>query len=423
MAAPIYKQYGPARTVFCLLFAAVFLGFMGMPQAQPNPVYTVEGVEVDVTAKNAVMAREKAMEEAQVKAYQVLAERLLGPEELKTFQMPDPLTVSSLVQDLEVTSEQLSRVRYKGIFTVRFRPNAMKSQMASQGRAYSDEIKKPILVLPFYQVVAQTVLWSDGNPWMNAWRNLPIDKSMMQPTVVPLGDANDVAQVSDDDVMGYDPMQMQAMATRYNADDVVLLLAANETAPTGQRLAVTIYKHGFNGPEQVQKVTFDRLPNETDPALFTRAAMKIKSMLRADWKANAAYSPNNPYPTQVPAAQPEPRLAAPIPYTRQTLGPSTTYPVYARFTSVQEWVRLKAALDRTPGVQGVLVKALKPRESLIDVRFAGNINQMQSSLQGNGILMRATSANGPVEIYMNTVTPQQPAMPHPYQQQPYTNYR
>ncbi len=397
MAAPIYKQFAIARTVICLLFAAVFLGFSGSATAETNPVYTIEGVEVDVTAQNAVLAREKAMEEAQVKAYQTLAERLLGPDELKTFKAPDPITVSSLVQDIEVTSEQLSRVRYKGTFTVRFRPNAMRTQMATQGRVVTDEIQKPILVLPFYQSIGQTTLWGQPNPWFDAWRKMPSDRSAIQPTALPLGDAQDMGLIDGRDVTLYDPMQLQKLADRYGANDVALLLAAIQ----GPKLQITIYKHGFNGAEPVQKITFDRLPDETDDALHVRAAQKVKSMLRADWKANAAHSPT------MPAAQtPQPNLIPAVPYTRQTLGPATTYPVRARFSSVQEWVRLKGALDRTPGVQSVLIKALKPRESLLDIRFSGNVSQMQSALQGSGVMLRAAPSGGPVEIYMNTV--QQP---------------
>lgn len=404
MAAPIYKQFVLPRTGFCLIFVALFLGFSSFAAAQTNPVYTVEGVEVDVTAKNAVMAREKAMEEAQVKAYQMLAERLLGPEELKTFKAPDANTVSLLVQDIEVVNEQLSRVRYKGTFTIRFRPNAMKSQMASQGRVYSDQVQKPILVLPFLEGADRQLLWGTANPWMTAWRTLPSDKSALQPTVVPLGDAADVAAIGDEELMSYDPVQVQELAARYGADDVVLLLATPEIAANKPRLVVTLYKHGFQGPEQIQKLTLDRLPDETDQALLTRAAAKVKGMLRQNWKAEAAYSPNNPMPTHVPGYQPpQPPLAAPMPYTRQALGPASDYVVHARFANVQEWVRLKSALDRTPGVQTVLVRALKSRESLLDIRFAGNVNQLQSSLQGSGIMLRAGGANAPLEIYMNTV--------------------
>ena len=99
MARPIYKQSILARTAFYLLLAAFFMVFSVSSRAETNPAYTVEGVEVDVTAENAVKAREKAVDEAQVKAYKMLAERLLGEEAMKTFVVPDPVTVSTLVQD------------------------------------------------------------------------------------------------------------------------------------------------------------------------------------------------------------------------------------------------------------------------------------------------------------------------------------
>ena len=67
MAAPIYKQFVPVRTVFYMLLAAFFMAFFltipAISHAETNPAYTVEGVEVDVTAENAVKAREKAMDD------------------------------------------------------------------------------------------------------------------------------------------------------------------------------------------------------------------------------------------------------------------------------------------------------------------------------------------------------------------------
>ncbi len=259
MAAPIYKQFASLRTAFYLLLATLFLMFPHGLRAETNPAYTVEGVEVDVTAENAVKAREKALDEAQVKAYHMLAERFLTPEEMKTFKDPDPVTVSSVVQDFEVIKEQLSKKRYKGTYTIRFRPNAMKMQMASQGRTYSDVAKKPVLVLPFYQVGGSTTLWSETNPFMRAWRTLPADKNMMQPTVLPLGDANDMAQVDDSDALQYDPLEVQELASRYGADDIAILVASSEPTQTVQgRLAINIYNNGFEGPTFVQKVMIDQ---------------------------------------------------------------------------------------------------------------------------------------------------------------------
>lgn len=423
MAGLIYKQFATRGTVFCLAFALLSLIFAAPVWAEANPAYTVEGVEVDVTAENAVKAREKALDEAQVKAYQMLAERFLGPEAMTNFQAPDPITVSSLVQDYEVTSEQLSMTRYKGVFTVRFRPNAMKTQMAAKGISYSDVPKKPVLVLPFFQTGAQTVLWSDANPWMQAWRNLPSDKSMMQPTVLPLGDAEDMQQVGDADPMEIDSASVQELADRYGADDVAILLATPEPVSDKKgRIVINIYNNGFEGPQFVQKINIDQTAEETPEALYARAAQQIKGLLRQNWKANAAYNPAMPQNAapqpQVPAPQSDqysamtfyqqqrqqyappaaPQAAAPVPYTRPALGPSTLYPAQVRFASVQEWVRMKNTMDRIYGMQAVAIKSLKPREAVVDIRFAGNVNSLQLALQNAGIMMR-TGPNGTLQIY------------------------
>ncbi len=421
MADPIYKQFAVRGTVFCLFFAALFLIFCSFARAETNPAYTVEGVEVDVTAENAVKAREKALDEAQVKAYQMLTERFLGAEAVANAPAPDPITVSSLVQDYEVTNEQLSTTRYKGVFTVRFRPNAMKSQMAAKGISYTDTPQKPVLILPFFQNGARTALWSDANPWMQAWRNLPSDKSMMQPIVLPLGDVEDMQQVGDDDALNYDPTQVQALAARYGADDIALLLASAEPVSATQgRLVINLYNNGFEGPQFVQKIAVDQNPGEAADALFTRAAIQVKGLLRQNWKANAAYNPAMPPQPPQPTSSPQPNSSpypamtmyqqqtanaqqprtppASVPYTRPALGPSTLYPAQVRFASVQDWVRMKNTMDRIYGMQAVVIKSLKPREALIDLRFAGNVSSLQLALQNAGIMMRA-GQGGVLQIY------------------------
>lgn len=399
---PIYKQFAPVRTALYVAFAAVFLLFPVGLRAETNPAYTVEGVEVDVVAENAVKAREKALDEAQAKAYEMLAERFLSEDQMKTFRAPDPVTLSTLVQDFEVTKEQLSTRRYKGTFTFRFRPNAMKMQMASQGKIYSDRMQKPVLVLPFYDVAGKTVLWGEDNPFMTAWRALPEDKNVLQPLAVPLGDADDIADVTGDEALDYDPMRVQELASRYGADDVAILLADSEPSTTMEgRVTVNIYTNGFEGPKFVQKVKVNQLQGEDEPALFARAAQKVRDVLRTEWKTNAAY---NPMATAVPATQAaqaaQTAQAAPVPYTRPALGPTTGYTAHARFSSVQDWVRMKNTLDKIYGMQAVMIKTMKPQEALLDMRFAGDVRALQLALQNAGITLRGGAAGTPYELYM-----------------------
>lgn len=122
----LYKGFDRFKPVFFGLVLAACLAFTAPALAQ----YTVEGVEVDVTAANAVKAREEALKQAQVKAFEQLARTTLGEDGMASYTMPDADTVMALVQDFEVTNEQLSARRYKGTFTVRFRPALAQQYLA-----------------------------------------------------------------------------------------------------------------------------------------------------------------------------------------------------------------------------------------------------------------------------------------------------
>lgn len=118
----LYKAFSGVRPVFFgLALAMIAAAAPALAQTAANP-YVIEGVVVDVTAANAVKAREQALTQAQVKAFEQLAAQTLSPEDLAAYTMPDADTIMALVQDFEVTNEQLSTKRYKGTYTVRFRP-------------------------------------------------------------------------------------------------------------------------------------------------------------------------------------------------------------------------------------------------------------------------------------------------------------
>ncbi len=402
MADPIYKQFALRRTVFYVLIAVISCVFPGLSRAETNPAYTVEGVEVDVTDANAVKAREKALDEVQVKAYRMLAERLIGAEAAGAQVPPDPITASSMVQDFEVMKEQVSTTRYKGIYTVRFRPAAVRSYMAARGKSYSDVAQKPVMVLPYFEANGASQLWGEGNPWMRAWR-ASANTAGMKPVAVPLGDAGDMQEIGDDSPQSIDPMSVQRLAQRYSAEEVAILVASLTPTPTSQgRVSVDIYNNTFDGPVLVQKVSAEQMAGESADIAFTRAVEKVKEVLRRqDWQMASAYDASAPQqpsipPAPVPVAPPvaqqpyvgrDPQYGV-VPYTRPALGPATRYAAVVRFSSAQEWVRLKNTLDSLYGMQGVWVKTLKTREAALDMQYAGNARALQLALQNAGVAMQ-----------------------------------
>lgn len=90
--------------------------------AGPAPVdkdpLTVIDILIDKTAANSVAARDQAIAEAPIAAFQKLAERNLTEAELKVLKQPK--NVAALVQDFEIKGEQMSSTRYVAKFTVRF---------------------------------------------------------------------------------------------------------------------------------------------------------------------------------------------------------------------------------------------------------------------------------------------------------------
>jgi hypothetical protein len=297
-----------------------------------------------------------------------------------------------LVQDFEVTREQLSTRRYKGTYTFRFRPAPTKARLASYGKVVSDERKAAILVLPLYQAGEKYDLWSEVNPWMRAWRSLPPHTNEIQPVILPLGDAQDMAQLGAQQGMDFDPLQIQQLAARYKAEDAVLAVASVESAtPTQVALTINLYKNSFEGPAFFKKMNAAQKPGEATEAFFARAAQEVREALRSGGLRKTQHVQAVPVQSTT--------TPAPIPYTRPALGPLSTYAVTARFGSVQDWVRMKNTLDRLYGMQSVMIKSLKPREAQLELRFSGNINALSAAFGGAGITFKAGNAGG-IEIHM-----------------------
>lgn len=93
----LYTSFHQIRTALAMMAMLLALSVSAPVSARAEDVFTVSGVKVDVTAENAVAAREKAFVEAQLAAFKALAGRLLGAEEAKTFTLPDIATISTMI--------------------------------------------------------------------------------------------------------------------------------------------------------------------------------------------------------------------------------------------------------------------------------------------------------------------------------------
>jgi len=183
-----YKHLRKGRTAFYAIIISLFLCVMNISAFAVS--YTVEDISVDVSAANAVEAREKAFEEAQIKGYKMLAERFLSEEELKDFETPDISTVAAYVNDFEVSQEKLSATRYAGVYKISYSKNAFVKKNNTAQQEGTSPVAAPtqrghILVLPFLEDAGYSSLWR-SNPFMQAWIRAR-DNNLAGPSIVPLG--------------------------------------------------------------------------------------------------------------------------------------------------------------------------------------------------------------------------------------------
>lgn len=382
MKCQIYKHLNAFRIAplgHFMLVLGVFFTFQTTAHAQ-DPIdtpyeaisYEVDDIEVDITADNAVQAREKAFEAAQLKGYEMLAARFLSAAEMESFTVPDIEAVSALVQDFEVTNERLSAVRYKGTYRIRFSERAFRDKnapvVASTPTASVEAVQLPrgdTLLIPLYQVNGQTLLW-ENNPFMEAWIRARQNR-MTGRLIVPVGDMNDTAQISGSQGLNYDPAKLNAMRLRYRADNAIIFVATPEALPNGvNNVIVHQYTVTPGGAELTQRFSVQGYRGEVQAQRYNRVVGQISaSLLNASRSAAAANQ------TQAPAPA----------YT----GPSDTMIAQLTFTTVRQWVEAKKKLERANGVQSVQVKSLSPRSATLAIQYQGGLANLRNVLRQAGM--------------------------------------
>ena len=354
--ALLYKHFAPLRTAFCTILLC--FAFAHSVQAS-GTLFTIEGVEVDVTAQNANAARKQAFAEAQTTAFEELSRRMVAEGEGMFLSPPEVSVISSLIQDFEITEEKLSRVRYIGTYTFRFDKKAVREFFSGQGLGYTDVSSRPVMVLPYYQGGARPVLWQGENPFNAAWSSAKNLKGLV-PIVVPLGDLADIRNLGSGDALSFDPDGVAAMTARYDAGEAVILLAipdAQLAAAYGEAIAqggvsVHIYRTDRGQPEHVGRVDIEAAGSETVSMLYNRAVQQVRVAIQQNWKEK----------TIVNAAQ------------------GNHLQVKVRFGNLQEWAETQAALERVQGINSVKLIRLARNYAIVDLMFQGAERRLRLAL-------------------------------------------
>jgi len=346
------------------LVLSLLMGPLVAPAARADDtgVVAVRGIDVDVTAGNAVDAREQAVLQGQRKGlHQALL--TLAPS-ANVDQMP-PLSdsqITDLVADYEVESEQTSTVRYIGKLSFRYRLDGLTALLQQNGIGAATTPSPPVLIVPVMVSGGKNLLWDESNAWRAAWSTHPPTAGLV-PMLLPKGDAADTAAITADQAASGDIAKIQALAGHYGVSDVAVATLRRD--PATSALAVNVVRYsiaGSTGGFQDQVPPPASGTTTAPDAVYAVAIDRIADHFQQDWISQNQVS-----------SSVEQRLT-----------------VEAPVNSLAQWAELRRRLSSIATLHQVDLIYLMQTHAELDLVFIGDRDQLTRALQQRALVLKDT---------------------------------
>ena len=342
------RSPGPLVSLLMAAALLLFLVVAAAAQEAADP-FTIDGVEVDVTAGNAAEARDQAIVEAQRTAFQELLARLASPEDAARLPRLSDAEIGQMVTDFAIESERASDVRYIGKLTFRFREEAVRQYLERQGADFAATVSKPVLVLPVLSAEEGDLLWEEGNAWRAAWAANP-QQNQLVPLIVPLGDLEDMQALDAQQALSGDTAAFAPLARRYGTGDTIV---AEIRAPGPDAKSLSVRATRYLEAGGVQSFEEQASASETTPeALYAAAVERLSARVQDDWKRQNLVAGN----------------------VEQTLD------VVVPIRGLSDWVAVQQRLRGIANVRRTEVVYLTRREGRLHLTFVGDQTQLTRAL-------------------------------------------
>ena len=317
--------------------------------AQENSLYTVSNIEVDVTGKDASAAKIKAISEAQVKAFRVLADRLGGPEAVAATRELSAGEIGRMMASLSIQSEKTGPGRYIGKLSVSFLPDKIQILFASLNIGIIESRAPRIVILPVWNGPGGPSAWED-NPWRTAWLNLNTENDLV-PIIVPLGDLDDSQSITAEEALAGDSVKLESLKIRYESEAV--LVAVGE--PAGENAVRAV----MSGSTPLGNFTFDKVYEAKDGGIEKAAgvaAQRFVAVINEKWKQMSVGSG-----------------------VEQQFQPQSVL-VNVPFSNLAQWNGIRASLLSVQGVSGVDVTTIGDGGAQIKLGYVASFEELEQSL-------------------------------------------
>ena len=328
------------------VLTGVFLAAVLSGAALANP-FVVQGVEIDATASSAFEAQRQAMADGQVRAARILVERLTLPEDRFDLDLEflSADTAAGLIAGLQISDEQRSSTRYRGVLAVEFDRRAVGRFFEQAGVPYVQSPAAPVLVIPVADAGSGPVISRGG--WGDAWAQGGFENALT-PFIAfdPAGPAGGVVSVSE--ALSMNEAALQAAAETYGVNAVAVVTARSGAGAV--RTGGNIMRFTENG------AMVEALPQVTAGGGHGAAAARFVADQETAWKRAAIVRDAS-----------EAELSITVLYG-----------------SLVEWRRLQSAVAGAALIQDARLDALSRTGAAMTLIHRGTRDQLSAELAARG---------------------------------------
>jgi Uncharacterized protein conserved in bacteria (DUF2066) len=363
-----------------LLLAATLTGLICGPARAADSLYTVAKISVDVTAKDAVAAREMGMAEAEQRAVMTVLKRIVPTSAYSSLPEISKDDIETLVNGVSIRSEQNSTTRYLAVLDISLNEQALQQFLQDQNISFSEARAPSISILPL-MLDGGSVKSEGAEGWREAWEDLDLSHSVSPATILrprPDLDAGTVKAV-----LAGDPPALASMQEDYNYGQLVIAVGELDHGQFVTRLA---------GTDAVGPITFeqsDKLTGDAKTAARNAAGIAF-GVLENRWKmSQEGEAPATEVKHEEGAgtgAETEGKSNEPAEVPRNVVAE-------VEFSGLKDWQDIRGRLMNIAGIQGLEVNSLSARAASITFDYAGSLGKLQTELGQNGFELGEKDGN------------------------------
>ncbi len=314
--------------------------------------FTITGVDVDVTAADAIKAREQGVREAQGKAAKLLIDRMVAPEDRSKVPPLQPGQLEGMVRGVEFAKEQTTANRFVGTLNVVFAAEPVKQWLSGAGISLSETVARLALVVPLWKDKLGVEPLDDRNAWREAWTKLDTTGSAV-PVSVVRGDQLDQDALAVEEAFVGDVSALSRLNERYHAPTIVVATLE------GDKQAGPLTVGGFLYDAKTGQRT--DLPKFTvpDASQLPDAANKMHTSIEEAWRNVAVVSRD----------------------TQDAM--DVTVPI----SSLADWAKVRQRLGGIPAIKSVQVRSLETDHADLHLEYYGTTDQLQKVMQQAGLTL------------------------------------